>query len=282
MHSFFNLHTHSKFCDGTGEPEEYVKAALEKGFHSLGFSSHAPVPFKNNFAIRDDQKLREYCTTIRDLQVKYKNRISIGLALEIDYIDGITRDFMEFRQSCGLDYTIGSVHLVKNGNDDRLWFIDGPKVESYDEGLKNIFGGNTRLAVTTYYNQLSRMIQAQKPDIIGHFDKIKMHNQNRYFREDEVWYEKLVLDLLEVIKKSGSIIEVNTRGIYKKRCDDLYPGQWILKEIKDKGLSVTLSSDAHRPGEIDGYFAETLEILRNIGFKSLVYFNEKGWKEESI
>ena len=195
---------------------------------------------------------------------------------------GITRDFKDFKQNCGLDYTIGSVHLVKNGDDDRLWFIDGPKVESYDDGLKNIFGGDIRLAVTAYYNQVSRMIRTQKPDIIGHFDKIKMHNHDRYFREDEAWYHSLVMDLLETIQQSGSIIEVNTRGIYKKRCDDLYPGQWILKEIVKKGLPITLSSDAHRPDEIDGYYPETLEILRNIGFKSLVFRGDDGWKEQAL
>jgi histidinol-phosphatase (PHP family) len=282
MKSFFNLHTHSNFCDGTGEPEEYVKAALEKRFHTIGFSSHAPLSFKNNFAIRDDRKLLEYCKTIRDLQAKYRDQVSILLGLEIDYVEGITGDFAKFRQSCGLDYTIGSVHLVKNGKDDRLWFIDGPKVESYDDGLKNIFEGDVRLAVMTYYNQVSHMIRTQKPDIIGHFDKIKMHNQDRHFREDEAWYRSLVMDLLETIQKSGGIIEVNTRGIYKKRCDDLYPGLWILKEIREKGLSITLSSDAHRPGEIDGYFAEALEILRSIGFKKLVYFSKDGWKEQTL
>ena len=279
---FFNLHTHSKFCDGSGEPEEYVKSALEKGFHSLGFSSHAPVPFKNNFAIKDDVELQKYCQAIRELQILYRDRIFIWLALELDYVDGISRDFLEFSQTCLLDYTIGSVHLVKNENKDGLWFIDGPKIESYDEGLKNIFGGDIRKAVSAYYQQVNRMVLTQKPDIIGHFDKIKMHNQNRYFSEDEPWYRRLVMDLLNILRQSGTIVEVNTRGIYKKRCDDLYPGHWVLKEIKKKGIPVTLSSDAHRPEEIDGYYAEAQEILRSIGFKNLVYFNEGRWKEQLI
>jgi histidinol-phosphatase (PHP family) len=282
MKSFFNLHTHCNFCDGKGDPEEYVKAALDKGFKTLGFSSHAPVPFKNNFAIKDDEKLLEYCNTIRSLQIKYRDQVSIRLGLEIDYIEGITRDFEDFRESCGLDYTIGSVHLVKNGNDDRLWFIDGPRVESYDDGLENIFGGDIRLAVTTYYDQVKRMIITQKPDIIGHFDKIKMHNHNRFFREDEDWYRLLVMDILDTIEIAGSIIEVNTRGIYKKRSDDLYPGQWILKEIKERGLPVTLSSDAHQPEEIDGYYSEALEILKKIGFKSLECYGEDGFNEQAL
>jgi histidinol-phosphatase (PHP family) len=280
--NYFNLHTHSNFCDGTGEPEEFIKAALEKGFNSIGFSSHAPVPFKNNFAIKNDDELHRYCKTIRELQLRYRDRISVFLALEIDYIEGITRDFREFRQSCRLDYTIGSVHLVKNENNDNLWFIDGPKTESYDEGLKNFFGGDIRKAVNAYYQQVTRMLLTQKPDILGHFDKIKMHNQNRYFREDEPWYRNLIMDLLEIIAQTGVIVEVNTRGIYKKRSDDLYPGQWILKEIKRKDIPITLSADAHRPDEIDGYYAETLEILGDIGFNSLVCFKENSWQEIEI
>jgi histidinol-phosphatase (PHP family) len=280
--NLFNLHTHSKYCDGTGEPEEFVLSAIEKDFHTLGFSSHAPAPFPNNFAIRDDQALEDYCRTIRGLRGKYQERISICLGLEIDYIEGISRDFAEFRESCSLDYTIGSVHLVRNGDDERLWFIDGARMETYTNGLETIFGGDVRRAVTAFYRQQLRMIETQKPDIIGHFDKIKMHNKGRYFAEEEPWYRDLVMELLEVIEESGVIVEVNTRGIYKKRSIDLYPGQWILKIMKEKGIRITLSSDAHRPEEMDGYYSETLEILRNIGFSSLVYYSDGRWEEQKL
>lgn len=282
MQSLFNLHTHSNFCDGTEEPEEYVKAALRAGFHTLGFSSHAPVLFKNNFAIKNEFELQRYCETIRELKFRYRDRISVLLALELDYIDGISREFSEFRENCLLDYTIGSVHLVRNGNDEKLWFIDGSKVESYDEGLRILFGGDVRKAVAAYYDQVKQMLVSQKPDIVGHFDKIKMHNNNRFFSEDEPWYRKLVMDVLDVIEQTGVIVEVNTRGVYKKRCKDLYPGIWILKEIIKKDIRISLSADAHRPEEIDGYYSETLDILKGIGFKNLFYFSGDGWKEQAI
>jgi histidinol-phosphatase (PHP family) len=277
--NYFNLHTHSNFCDGKGDPEEYILAAISKGFHTLGFSSHAPVPFENNFAIKNDAELQKYCNTIRELALKYTDRISVYLALELDFIDGITRDFSELKNSCNLDYTIGSLHLVRNANKEGLWFIDGPEIESYDRGLKEVFDGDIRLGITTYYEQVKKMLLTQKPDILGHFDKIKMHNHNRYFREDEPWYRDLVMDLLKTIIKTGVIVEVNTRGIYKKRCDDLYPGAWILKEMKKKDIPVTLSADAHHPSEIDGYYAETVEVLKEIGYASLVCYYKAIWKE---
>ena len=35
-----NYHTHTRFSDGKGEPEEFVLQALKLGFDALGFSEH--------------------------------------------------------------------------------------------------------------------------------------------------------------------------------------------------------------------------------------------------
>lgn len=282
MTGLFNLHTHSHYCDGQGAPEKYVNAALAAGFHTLGFSSHAPVPFKNTFAIPDEETLGEYCREIRELQKKYAGRIKIFLGLEMDYIEGMTAGFDITRHACGLDYIIGSLHLVRNGSDENLWFIDGPRVESFDSGLKAVFGGDIRKAVTAYYDQLNRMISTQKPDVVGHFDKIKMHNKGRYFQEIDAWYCDLVMETLENIRETGSIVEVNTRGIYKKRSSDLYPGAWILSKMLEMDIPITLSADAHHPEEINGHYPETMEILKIIGFKSLKFLTSSGWAEQEI
>ena len=277
--NYFNLHTHSRFCDGKGEPEEYILAAIEKGFQTLGFSSHAPVSFPNNFAIRNDDELRNYCMTIRNLKEKYQDRLAVYLALEMDYIEGYNNDFKYVKEKFGLDYTIGSVHLVRNAGQEKLWFIDGARTETYDEGLAQIFDGDVKKAVTVYYEQVSMMLTDSRPDILGHFDEIKMHNNDRYFKEDEPWYRDLIMDLLGLILKTGVIPEVNTRGIYKKRSRDLYPGVWILKEMKKMNIPVTLSADAHHPSEIDGYYAETIDILKDIGYRSVVSFKNGDWTE---
>ncbi len=282
MPKLYNFHTHSYFCDGSDHPEKYVLAALGADFHSLGFSSHAPVPFSNNFAIQSDEQLQTYCSIIRDLKAKYSDKINIYIALEIDYIKGISRDFDDVRKKCKLDYTIGSVHLVRNRSDKNLWFIDGPKAESYDKGLRDTFGGDINKGVKAYFDQINQMVLAQKPDIVGHLDKIKMHNRNRYFREDELWYRDAVIQTLEIIQQCGSVIEVNTRGVYKKRSEELFPGNWVLDEIHKRNIPVTLSSDAHRPEEINAYFSEAIKILQDIGFKNTVYFSPEGWKEQAL
>lgn len=50
-----SFHTHSKYSDGKEEMDAYCQKAIELGFHSLGFSDHAPVKFDNSFSIQPDQ-----------------------------------------------------------------------------------------------------------------------------------------------------------------------------------------------------------------------------------
>lgn len=278
----FNHHTHSNFCDGTSDPEVYIKEAIKLGFTSLGFSSHAPVPFKNSFALHDDQ-CHDYVNRIRELQKKYEDQIEISLALEIDYIPKITQDFSFFRKEMDLDYTIGGVHLVKKeGTDEGLWFIDGPKIESYDDGLQKLFHNNIKTGVKAYYHTICEMVTTQNPDIIAHFDKIKMHNQNRYFTEDEKWYIDLVDEALAVIAEAGCIVEINTRGIYKKRCPDLFPSLSILKKLHKLNIPITISTDTHAPEELMLGIDIARKTALQAGYKEIFHFSHGLWWSEEI
>ena len=256
-----NYHTHSRYCDGKGELREYVELALANGFTALGFSGHAPLPFKNTFSIHDEDYLA-YCNEVRALKEEYRGRIDIRLGLEIDYVPGINDDFRSLIQQGGLDYCIGGVHLVTDPDDtewlrnhhsdaaQRIWFIDGPRQETYDEGLQRVFHGDIRRGVTAFFHQSNAMIESQRPTIIAHFNKIVMHNRNRYFLEHDKWYLDLVYETIELIRETGCIAEVNTRGIYKKRHDDYYPSRELLRYMNEKRIPVIVSTDAHCPEDL--------------------------------
>lgn len=261
-----NYHTHTHYCDGSDRPSEYASSAVAAGFSELGFSGHAPVPFNNGFAIAEGQ-LSAYCEEILALKPAFGHVLKIWLGLEIDYIPGVTRPFEHFRQRCNLDYVIGSVHLVKPDGNGNLWFIDGPEKKTYDEGLATIFGGDIRLAVTAYFHQLNEMIDNQRPDILGHADKIKMHNAGRYFNETESWYQALVDETLALVKETGVIVEVNSRGLYKKRSTDFFPGEVILRKMKQLNIPLTISSDAHRPEELTLGLSEAQLLVESLGFR---------------
>lgn len=275
-----NFHTHTYYCDGSSEPEKYVLEAIRKNFTALGFSAHAPLPLETTWNLAQAD-IEPYCTEILQLREKYKGQIEIYLSLESDYIPGISEDFAFFRKQYKLDYTLGAVHLVKDPDSNEIWFIDGP-VSNYDKGLTKIFKNDIHFAVETYFAQLNKMIQTQKPDIIAHFDKVKMNNQHRYFQESELWYKDLLRNTLENIEQSKCIVEVNTRGIYTGKYDGLYPGEEVLRQMLEMKIPVTISSDAHKPTDINLYFEETEKLLKRIGYESIKILKNNKWVDQEL
>ncbi|MDD4395274.1 MAG: histidinol-phosphatase [Bacteroidales bacterium] len=275
-----NYHTHSTYCDGKDPFFRFVEEAVRQHFDQLGFSSHAPVSFENDFGIKEEQ-ISEYVADIQKLKVQYPE-VQLFTALECDFIPGITRPFSDLQQQYHLDYIIGGVHLVKPQNSRQLWFIDGSKIEIYDNGLADLFHHDIKKAVSAFWEQTFEMIETQHFDIIAHLDKIKMHNQKRFFTESEDWYLRLVDHSLELIKQKALIIEINSRGIYKKRCPDFYPSDYILQEISKLKIPMVISSDAHQSEELSMCYEATIQKLRSFDIYQLMYLKQGKWEEYSI
>ncbi len=276
-----NYHTHNHFCDGKEAPETYVKKAIELNFRALGFSSHAPVLFENEFSLQSE-KLEEYCKEIESLKETYHNQIELFLALEADYIPNKTHNFSYFRKECKLDYIIGSIHLVTHPVSCELWYIDGGSQEPWDKGLAEVFGSDIRAGVSAFYHQTNQMLIDQKPEILGHFDKIKMHNKNRFFSRKNNWYNNLIHESLQLVKETDTVLEINTRGLYKGRFDEFFPGIPEILEAQNMEIPLMLNTDAHHPDELLGYYYEALSILKKLDIKELWHFSKNGWFSTAI
>ena len=267
-----NYHTHSTYCDGKEPLQEYITQAKALKMTSLGFSSHAPLPFSRDWSM-DKNRLAEYRAAIDALAAK-SGELHIYKGLEVDYIPGVISpsDF-DFQ----LDYTIGSIHFADQFDDGTPWEIDGTHLH-FQEGLDKIFKNNIRAAVSRYFELTRQMIQETPPTIVGHLDKVKIQNpENIFFQESDEWYRQEVKKTLALIKDSGVIIEVNTRGIYQKRSLTTYPSPWILEHICAMGIPITISSDAHHPKDLISQFESTASLLLKIGFKKLTILSHGEW-----
>lgn len=280
--SWTNYHSHTNFCDGTNTPEDYIRKALELEMPTYGFSSHAPVPFFDcKWAMKMDD-LEGYCDEIYRLKKKYEERIEILLGLEVDYIPDKMGPTADFLQTAGLDYAVGSVHFVDAFSGGKGWEIDGP-LDVFKKGLHEIFDGNVEAAVKRYYELTREMMEEDCPEIVGHLDKIKMQNlREPFFTEDEKWYREEVMNTLEVISKTDAVMEVNTRGLYKKRANETYPSKWVLDEALKLDIPVQINSDGHVPDEILGEFETAAELLLNVGYDSCVILIDGEWAEVGL
>lgn len=274
--SFSNFHTHCYFCDGTGDPEEYVKKAIEFKFSDLGFSSHAPLPFPNSWTM-EENNFYEYCNKINSLKLKYKDEINIYLGLEVDYIEDLISPTDE--KFASLDYTIGSVHMLKDIKTGEFLAVDGDEDE-YIKLITSAFDNDVKKFVHAYYTQIRNMVSNKTPSIVGHLDLIKKHNKNnKYFNENESWYKDEILNTLKVISENKTILELNTGGKVRGYTDDFYPSNWILTECRHLDIPIILNSDAHNPQYINAYFSDATILLKNSNYLKQRILHNEVWQD---
>jgi histidinol-phosphatase (PHP family) len=266
-----NFHTHSHYCDGKGSMEDYLMAAKDQRVGSIGFSSHAPLPFPCKWCMKRDE-LPNYLQEISSASRRFPEA-EIYSGLEVDYIPGVVGP-SDFRS---LDFTIGSIHFAGRFN-DTWWEIDNT-LEVFKAGLEKIFKGDIRAAIMEYYDLTRDMMRKSRPDILGHLDKIKINAKHFSFAESEPWYVTTIDDTLKSVMGTNTIIEANTRGIYKKKSEATYPSPWILERILHYNIPITISSDAHHPDDLTREFESTWSLINEIGFKNVSVLKSGIWKK---
>ncbi len=276
-----NFHTHSSFCDGKGKPEEYVKAAVDKGFSALGFSAHAPLPRPSDWTLQQHQ-IPEYITEINRLKETYRDTIALYCGLEVDYIPNKMGPADKSITDLDPDYVIGSVHTWEDPETGTYYGIDGP-VDEFERVFHGIYDGNMKRLVKNYYKRIRELLINHRPDVLGHFDLVKLRNKgDRYYSESDDWYREEVMQTVEELAAAGSIVEVNTGGISRGKVDSFYPSDWIIEVCHRRAVPITVSSDAHRPQDVDGSFEDARQTILSIGYSEISILTEEGWTATTL
>ena len=258
-----NLHTHSTFCDGRNTPEEIVLAAIDKGFSSIGFSSHGYTPYDLRYCMKDTEG---YIAEIRRLKGKYHDKIKILLGIEEDAFAPVNRaDF---------DYVIGSSHYYCLGGN----YLPIDSSYDYFKACLVAFNYDAVIMGEIYYSKFCDYIAKRKPDIIGHFDLITKFDDldaSLFFDNPEycALAEKYVLKAAE----SGCLFEVNTGAITRGFRTTPYPSTHLLHVLKKENVKLILSSDSHSVDTLDGVFDETAHYLYDLGFREVYFPSDSGF-----
>lgn len=269
-----NCHTHTVYCDGNNTVTEMIDSAIEKGFVSLGFSSHAPMDFNNDWAMTHE-KMNDYISELKKFKDEYKDKIDILCGIELD-ADHTVPDLSVF------DYVIGSVHQFRDGDKD---FPIDLSAESLENTVENYFGGNWIDMCKAYYSRVSDFICQLKPDVIGHFDLVTKYNENnRFFDENDSEYKKAAFNAVDrifsVVEKP--VFEVNTGAMYRVGKHTPYPAPFIMEYLYEKGASVTITSDSHCTDSLDFSFEEAERYCKSFGFTKKCIFTSAGLIETDL
>ena len=255
----YNFHSHTQFCDGRADMEDFARAASEAGFSDYGFSPHSPLPIPSTCNM-DIDAVPAYFAEVDRLRALYPN-VRFWRSMEVDYLNADWGPSHPYFRSLGLDYIIGSIHFIPT-RDGEMVDIDG-RFQHFAANMANKFDNDIRYVVTTFYRQSREMVRAGGLDIIGHFDKVGQNAS--YYQpgiEDQPWYRDEVMALVNDIIDANLVVEINTKA--RVEHGRFFPDARWLKPIVDAGLTVVVNSDAHQPHLINASRDEAFEMLESL------------------
>ena len=271
MALFQNIHSHSVYCDGSLTLEAMVLAAIEKGCESFGFSGHSFAPFdiKHCMSLDDTQR---YMREINVLKERYADRIELFL--------GIEQEYHSDEKPGAVDFVIGAVHFIKNG-DDYVCIDGGPKGQKLE--AETHFGGDYYAFAASYYETVSDVARKTDADVIAHFNLIAKYNFGGcLFDESDRRYVAVALDAMDEILKRCSLFEVNTGAMYRYKKPEPSPPVLLLRELYRRGGEVIVSNDCHDAESIGFKHDEIRELLKACGFRYVKKLTKDGFVDELL
>jgi histidinol-phosphatase (PHP family) len=259
-----------QYCDHAHDALADIVAAYHgAGFGCVGLSEHMP-PFDDAWLYPDEvglgrtaawmqARFADYVAEARKLQREYKNRMDILVGMESEWYPGCGQWVASLRETHGLDYVVGSVHHV--GGE----CVDFSR-EDY-ERIAERFGGLVPM-YAAYFDAQLQMMQAIKPEVVGHFDLVRLHDPDyqQTLAQKEVW--ERVLRNLEWMAGAGAILDVNARALLKGQTEP-YVCAPILDIAAGLGIGVAYGDDAHGVDDVGCGFARVKELLAGKAMKGL-------------
>lgn len=259
-----DYHTHSYRCGhAVGTMREYVEAALARGLDEIGLTDHIYLYFEDQRARRDptyamsEDDYPRHVDEMLELREEFAGRISVRISVEADFIRGREQELREILGRFPYDYVLGSVHFVDG------WAIDAPEnIGRWQiEGVAKIW--------RRYFEELEAAIDSRMFDLLAHIDLPKKFG---FF--PGTGFEQTVSSVIDRIAAAGCAVELSSAGL-RKPVGEIYPSPAILARLRERGIPVALSSDAHAPQEVGDGLETLIAAARGAGYEEVVTFERR-------
>jgi len=240
----------------TWSVEPFVTAARAAGVDEIGFTEHVyyfrqtrslwRVPYHTERCIYD---IEPYVGAI--LAAKERG-LPVKLGLEVDYEPGREEETRALLDPYPWDYLLGSIHFIGD--------------QAVDGNPRLVDAVGVDAAWEQYFELLGRAARSRLFDSLSHPDLVKIFGH----RVDGFDYGPVA----DEVAASGVAVEVSTAGL-RKPVGELYPHPRFLGACRERGVQVTLASDAHSPDLVGRDFDLARELLRSVGYETITVFDAR-------
>lgn len=258
-----------QFCSHAKDRlEDIIKRYVELEFRSVGITEHIP-PANDNFIYPDEKRLKltaadlykrfeAYFSTVTALKKKYASQIKIYAGMETETCSGYIPHIKKLIARFKPDYIVGSVHHIND-----ICF-DYSK-ENYEK-LAAQFDSVLDM-YNAYFDIQYEMIQQIKPFVVGHFDLIRIYDDEYEKRFNDSEIQKKICRNLELIQSLNIVLDYNLRPLAKGKKEP-YLSTFILNTAKKLGIPVIPGDDSHSINEAGLYVDSAIRTLKTIGFST--------------
>jgi len=255
-------------CHAIDSLEDIVKAYIRKGFAWVGITEHMP-PVADACMYPDERaagwdasrlydRFAAYMNTARELKVRYAGDLDIYVGFETELTTRALSFTRQLIEKFKPDYIVGSLHHV-----DDISFDFSPK--DYLRAV-DALGGYDNL-YERYFDQQHELINVLNPAVIGHFDLIRIYDEDYKARLAKPKIAQRIDRNLTLIAERGLILDFNLAAL-SKGMDEPYISAGILEKAKGLGIAVVPGDDSHSVDSVGRHMAKGIELLKEMGFST--------------
>ncbi len=269
-----DMHTHSKNSHDSVTPvSEICAAQIENGVGIMATTDHCDT-FVAEFDPNRDiyNNLRASYDEATEANRLFGEKCRVLTGVELGEGIWIPKHAESVIKLLDYDVIIGSVHTVKCKISKERGIYAFP-FSQFD--WENISDADTDEFFERYFDELLETVMTENIDIMSHLGAPKTYLiKRKALNYDLHKYEDKIRKILEVIIRKGIAMEVCTS--YFDSCGVYLPDTWIIKMYHDMGgYLITLSTDSHDTSRVGLGIEKAVEMLKNIGFKNIFYFEKR-------
>ncbi len=253
-----DYHMHTPLCrHARGSMIQYIEAAVAKGLSEICFLEHLTLHRGGSHLSMTPGDLPLYLNAVRGLAHRYRDRIDIKAGLEIDYDPENAGRIAAIIAPLAFDVIGASVHFIYDIN-----LVSSRQTEARENADMDFI-------CESYLEHLEAMLQCDWFDMICHIDVVKKFGRRATIR----FFEKLDA-ILDIISYKNIVVELNTSG-FNHPAKESYPDAALVEKCRQKGIPMTLGSDAHRPDSVGQHFDKAIKLLQASGYHHLTGFHRR-------
>jgi histidinol-phosphatase (PHP family) len=263
-----DLHSHSLYSHARDSVAAMAAFAYAKGLKIFGLSEHSPRP--NGYSYPKDYQEQlvagfpSYVAEVFEEKKRYASRMSVLLALEMDYMPDEEAYAKQCVAAYPYDYIIGGLHFLGAWGFD--WSICDWETLSEETKQEHFI---------RYYRDLRRMAECRLFQIAAHPDLVKLFCKESFAKWVKAAEAQVhIRETLGAMKEAGMVMEISSAAI-RKGLGEPYPCREVMEIARELELPISFGSDAHTTEDVAYGFATLAAYAGEYEYAKSAVFHAK-------